>query len=167
MVRKLHSHFKNFILAVIKWFYPPFKRIMPYQTFQYAACGGGNTALNIFLYFICYNFALEKQNLQVGTVTISPHIGAFILAFLVTFPIGFYLNMFVVFKGSELKKRIQLFRYFLVVIACILFNYLLISLLVEQLNWYPTPSMIVATLLITVFSYFSQQRFSFKQTKEI
>ena len=167
MVRYKHGHFRKFILATIKWFYPPFKHIMPYQTFQYAACGGGNTALNIFLYFICYNFVLKKQNLQIGWVTISPHIGAFIMAFLVTFPIGFYLNMFVVFKGSELKKRIQLFRYFLVVIACILINYLLLSFFVEKLNWYPTPSMVMATILITVFSYFSQQRFSFKQTKEI
>jgi putative flippase GtrA len=164
MVRAIHNHLRKSILAIIKWFYPPFKGIMPYQTFQYAACGGGNTVLNILLYFICYNFVLKKQNLQVGSFVISSHIAAFIIAFLVTFPIGFYLNMFVVFKGSELKKRIQLFRYFLVVIACILFNYLLLSLFVEKFNWYPTPSMIVATIIITLFSYFSQQHFSFKKS---
>ncbi len=164
MIVKLHRHLKQFIISVIDWFYPPFKKIMPCQTFQYAACGGGNTALNIFLYFVSYNYVLKKQDLNLGLVVVGSHIAAFILAFLVTFPIGLYLNMFVVFKGSQLRKRVQLLRYFLVVIVCILLNYLLLTLFVGQLNWYPTLSQIAATILITIFSYLSQLRFSFKKS---
>jgi putative flippase GtrA len=160
---KLHLQLKQFIISFIDWFYPPFKNLMPYQTFRYAACGGGNTFLNILLYFLSYNYLLKKQHLALGFVTISSHIAAFLMAFLVTFPIGLYLNMFVVFKGSSLRKRIQLFRYFLVVIACIGLNYVLLKIFVDKFSWYPTPSMIMATFLIIVFSYLSQQRFSFKK----
>jgi putative flippase GtrA len=163
MLINIHQKLKQFIINLINLFYPPFKKLIPYQTFRYAACGGGNTALNILLYFIDYNYLLKKQTLSLGFITISSHISAFLLAFLVTFPIGLYLNMFVVFKGSSLRKRIQLFRYFLVVIACMGLNYLFLKIFVDELGWYPTPSMIVATFLIIIFSYLLQMRFSFKK----
>ena len=164
MYYKIHLQFKKLLLSIIDAFYPFFKKLMPLQTFRYAACGGGNTAFNILIYFISYNFVLKKEILHLSFVAISPHIAAFIIAFLITFPIGYYLNMFVVFEGSYLKKRIQLFRYFLVVIICILLNYVFLKLFVEKLGWYPTPSMMVTTGLVIVFSYFSQRNFSFKKT---
>jgi len=165
MLLNLHLNVKKFIISIINWFYPFFKKIIPYQTFQYAACGGVNTVLNIILYFVSYNYILKKQDLNFEFLVIGSHIAAFIMALIITFPIGLYLNMFVVFKGSMLKKRVQLMRYFLVVMVCILLNYLLLSLFVEKLNWYPTISQIVATILITVFSYISQLRFSFKKSR--
>jgi putative flippase GtrA len=163
MFNKLHQLLKSTILEVIDAFYPLFKKLMPMQTFRYAACGGGNTVLNILIYFISYNFVLKKTIVHLPFIAISPHIAAFIIAFFITFPIGYYLNMFVVFEGSYLKKRIQLFRYFLVVLICILLNYLFLKLFVESLGWYPTPSMIASTALVIVFSYFSQRNFSFKK----
>lgn len=165
MLYQIHIKFKNLLLQIIDAFYPLFKKIMPLQTFRYAACGGGNTALNILIYFISYNFVLKKKIVHLPFIAISPHIAAFIIAFLITFPIGYYLNMFVVFDGSYLKKRIQLFRYFLVVLICIFLNYIFLKLFVERLEWYPTPSMIVTTLIVIVFSYLSQRNFSFKQNK--
>lgn len=133
--------------------------------FRYAACGGGNTAFNIFLYFIAYNFIVGKEIVRVGMFAISPHIAAFLLAFVITFPIGFYLSMFVVFQGSYLKRRVQFFRYFMVVLFCMMLNYILLKGFVEILHWYPTPSMIVTTAIVVLFSYFSQRYFSFKATK--
>lgn len=163
MFNNLHQLLKSTILKVIDAFYPLFKKLMPMQTFRYAACGGGNTFLNILIYFISYNFILKKAIVHLPIIAISPHIAAFIIAFFITFPIGYYLNIFVVFEGSSLKKRIQLFRYFLVVLICILLNYLFLKLFVESLGWYPTPSMIASTALVIVFSYFSQRNFSFKK----
>ncbi len=164
MLNRFHQFLKRSILNIIDAFYPFFKKLMPLQTFRYAACGGGNTALNILIYFISYNFILKKEILYLSIVAISPHIAAFIIAFFITFPIGYYLNMFVVFEGSYLKKRIQLFRYFLVILVCILLNYIFLKLFVENLGWYPTPSMIATTALVTIFSYFSQRNFSFKKS---
>ena len=163
MFIRLHQLLKPILLRIIDAFYPLFKNIMPLQTFRYAACGGGNTLLNILIYFISYNFVLDKEILHLPFIAISAHIAAFIIAFLITFPIGYYLNMFVVFEGSYLRKRIQLFRYFLVVLVCILLNYLFLKLFVENFGWYPTPSMMVTTLIVIIFSYFSQRNFSFKK----
>ena len=50
------------------------------QTFRYAACGGGNTLLDIFIYFISYNFILEKEILYTPIGAISPYIAAFFIA---------------------------------------------------------------------------------------
>lgn len=162
-MRKLHLQVKKKVLSVVDFFYPPFKKIMPLQTFRYGACGGGNTLLNIFIFFILYNFILKKQIVHLSFVAISPHIAAYIISFFITFPIGFYLSLFVVFPESHLRKRIQLFRYFLVVIICILLNYFFLKLFVDKFGWYPTPSLILTSAIIITFSYFSQRHFSFRQ----
>jgi putative flippase GtrA len=100
-------------------------------------------------------------------VAISPHIAAFLIAFCFTFPIGFYLSMFVVFQGSYLKRRIQLFRYFMVAMLCILLNYILLKFFVEILGWYPTPSLIITTGIVVFFSYMAQRYFSFRTAKQV
>ena len=165
-MRKLHHWLKTTILEVVDFFYPPFKKIMPLQTFRYAACGGGNMALNILIYAITYNFILKKQIVYTPVTAISPHIAAYIISFFITFPIGFYLSMFVVFPESYLRKRIQLFRYFVVVLICIFLNYIFLKLFVDEWGWYPTPSLAVTTVLVVGFSYMSQRHFSFRKAKE-
>jgi len=165
-MRKLHHWLKNSILGVVDFFYPYFSKLMPLQTFRYAACGGGNMTLNILIYAITYNFILKKQIVYTPISPISPHIAAYMISFLCTFPIGFYLSMFVVFPESYLRKRIQLFRYFVVVLICIFLNYIFLKLFVDQWGWYPTPSLMVTTVLVVAFSYLSQRHFSFRKGKE-
>ncbi|WP_028296130.1 GtrA family protein [Olivibacter sitiensis] len=149
----------------IDFFYPPFSRYFTKQQFRYAACGGGNTVFSVLLYPILYNFVLRKEILHLGFVAISPHIAALGIAFGITFPIGFLLNRYVVFQGSYLRKRTQAFRYFLVAMCCLLFNYLFLKLFVEVFGWYPTPSQVLTTAIITIFSYLSQKHFSFRTQK--
>src|SRR4051812_18701153 len=131
---KLHFWMRKTILQVVDFFYPPFKKIMPLQTFRYAACGGANMALNILVYFIAFHYILHEQILHTPFIAISGHIAAYIISFCVTFPIGFYLSLFVVFPESYLRKRIQLLRYFIVVIVCILLNYMFLKLFVDVLG---------------------------------
>lgn len=166
-MKELHYTIRRNILNIIDLFYPLFKKVMTLQMYRYAACGGGNTVLNIFLYFITYNFVLQKQILHLGIVAISPHIAAFLIAFFLTFPIGFYLSMYVVFQGSILKRRVQLLRYFMVAIGCIILNYIFLKIFVEILGFYPTPSMIATTGIVITFSYLSQRYFSFRVAKEV
>ena len=153
---------KEWIISIIDMFYGPFRRIMPIQTFRYAVCGTSNTLLDIFLYFISYNFILKKQVLYTPVIAMQPHIAAFLMSFLVSFPTGYLLNRFIVFPGSVLKGRIQLFRYFLLVALCIFFNYVFIKLFVEQLHIYPTASKILTTIIVVSFSYLTQKKFTFK-----
>ncbi|MCS6819692.1 MAG: GtrA family protein, partial [Chitinophagales bacterium] len=94
-------------------------------------------------------------------IAISPHIGAFLLAFSITFPLGFYLMRTVVFTDSYLRGRVQLFRYFSVVMFSLFLNYIFIKFFVEVCHFYPTVSKIITTAIVIVFSYFSQRKFSF------
>ena len=135
---------------------------MPLQMFRYAACGGANTVFDIILYSFTYNFILKKQIVHIGSIAISPYIFAFIVSFCVTFPIGFYLSRYVVWQQTTTRKRIQLFRYFIIVMACILLNYFFLKLFIEQFNWWPTFAKIVTSIILVAFSYFTQKNFSFK-----
>jgi putative flippase GtrA len=138
---------------------------MPLQTFRYAACGGFNTILDIALFFIAYNFIFDKEVVFISFIAISPHIAAFLSAFIVTFPLGFYFSRYVVFTGSNLRGRIQLLRYFLLVLACIALNYMFLKILVEQFHIYATVSKIITTVIVVSFSYFTQKHFTFKVKK--
>jgi len=156
---------KDIILTGLGLLYIPFRRMLPYQTFRYAACGAANTGLDIFIYFISYNFVLKKQIVYTPMGAISPYIAAFLIAFSISFPIGFYLNRYIVFSGSQLKGRIQLLRYLLIVLICIALNYFFIKLFVEQLQVYPTISKIFTTIIVVLFSYLTQKHFTFKIKK--
>lgn len=155
----------NLILRTVDLFYPVFRRFMPLQTYRYAACGGFNTALDICLFFISYNFILVKQPLELGFITIGAHIASFLMSFLVTFPIGFYLSRYVVFQETSVAKREQLGKYFMVVMGCLILNYLFLKIFVDVMGWYPTPSKIATTFFVVAFSYFSQKNFTFKAVK--
>ncbi len=158
------SFLQRWIIITIDWFYKPFRSLLPEQTFRYAACGGGNMVLDIFIYFISYNFILDKQLVDLGFISIAPHIAAFMISFSITFPIGFLLNKFITFQQSDLRGRVQLFRYGIIVLGSIIINYILLKLFVEHLGIYPTPSKMLATGFVIIFSYFSQKHYSFKST---
>lgn len=164
-MKALHEKIRIGILSLVDFFYPPFRRFMPLQTYRYAACGGSNTAFNIFIFFITHNFVLQNRVVHLGSIAISSHVAAFLIAFCITFPIGFYLSMYVVFHGSYLRRRIQLVRYFAVALACIFLNYGLLKLFVDVWGWYPTPSLMLTTVIVVAFSYVSQKHFSFKKEK--
>ena len=165
-MRRFHQKIRKIIFQFVDLFYPLFKKLMPLQMYRYAACGGGTTLLNILIYFITYNYILKKQVFDLGFIAFTPHIAAFFIAFCITFPIGFYLSMYVVFHGSHLRRRIQLIRYFSVALVCIVLNYILIKFFVETMKWYPTPSLIITAAIVILFSYFSQRNFSFRKINQ-
>jgi putative flippase GtrA len=165
-MQKLHFFVRNLILQTVDFFYPLFRRFMPLQTFRYAACGGFNTVLDIGLFFMAYNFILIKQPVDIGQLTIGAHIASFLMSFLITFPIGFYLSRYVVFQETKVAKTQQLGKYFMVVLSCLVLNYLFLKVFVDVIGWYPTPSKIATTFFVVAFSYFSQKNFTFKAVKQ-
>lgn len=152
----------DIILPIIDFFYPPFRKIMPLQTFRYAACGGGNQLLNLLIYFVSYNYIFKKEVWHLGFIAFKPHIAAFIIAFIITLPIGFLLGKYVIFNDSEVKSHKQAGRYFLIACICIVLNYGFLKLFVEVFHWYPTPSMMLTIVLVVTFSFFSQKKVAFK-----
>lgn len=156
---------RELILRTIDFFYSPFQRLIPKETFRYAATGGFNTVLDISLYFICYNFIIRKQVVDLQFVSISPHIAAFLIVFPITFFTGFLLAKYITFTGSEIRGRIQLMRYMLSVSGSIFLNYFFIKLLVEFGGLWPTLSKIITTIIVVIYSYFVQKFYTFKTTR--
>ncbi len=165
-MRTIFEKLGNTITHIVDWFYFPFLRFIPKVIFRYAATGGANTALDILLYFLIYRFVLKMQIVELGFVAISAHIAAFIIVFPITFTTGFFLAKYVTFTSSELKGRIQLFRYLLTVSGSILLNYIFLKLFVEYCGLYATLSKIITTFLVVIYSYLVQRYFTFKTEKQ-
>ena len=153
------------IIQIIDYFYVPFQSFIPLETFRYAATGGFNTVLDITLYFLCYNFVIDKHVIDLHIVSISPHIAAFLIVFPFTFFSGFLLARYITFTNSEIRGKIQLIRYMISVSGSIFLNYLFLKILVEFGGLWPTLSKIITTVIVVVYSYFVQKFFTFKTTR--
>src|SRR5437762_5705406 len=159
MRRHIHSA-RDFLIPIIDFFYPPFKNIMDLRTFRYAACGGANTLLGLTLYFISFKYILHEENLNLGFYAFKPHIAALFISFVVNFCVGFFLMKFVVFSESNIRGTIQLFRYFLFYIVCLILNYIFLKLVVEYFNIYAFVAQLIITSIVIVFSYLVQKYYS-------
>lgn len=153
---------QNTIISIIDFFYPPFKRLMPIQTFRYAACGGGNTLLGLIVYSLSYKYILKEQDLDLGFYAFKSHIAALFFSFSVNFPLGFILMKFVVFNESNIRGRIQLFRYFIFFVFCLFLNYILLKLLVEIFKLPAIFAQVITTVIVVCVSYITQKHFTFK-----
>lgn len=156
---------RHFILQLIDWFYKPFQKIIPEETFRYIATGGSNTVFDILLYYISYHYILQKELVDLKLIVLSRPIAALFMSFSVSFFTGFLLAKYITFQESMLHGRIQLFRYFVTVLVCIVLNYIFMKLFVDICHIYPTPSKILTTCLVVVYSYFSQKHYTFQIKK--
>jgi putative flippase GtrA len=150
------------IIFFLNLFYPLFKKFLNKQMYYYLACGGGNTLFGFILYYISYHNWLNESNLDLKFVVIKPHIASFIISFGITFPIGFFLSKYIVWRESYLKGKQQLFRHLLLVVLFVFMNYTLLKLFVEVFLWWPMPAQILTTTIIVIVSYLSQKYYSFK-----
>lgn len=150
------------ITRCIDLFYPLFKGWMPLKTYRYAACGGGNMALDLVLYFICHNFVVAKQNVDLGFVVLSPHIASLFFVYPITFLTGFWLSKYVTFTESNIQTWTQFLRYFMVSLGAIVIGYLLMKLFVDVMGIYPTPSKLLTIVIAVCYSYLLQNYYTFK-----
>ena len=157
---------RQLITGIIDFFYPPFRKLMPLQTFRYAACGGGNVFIGLLTYFVAYRYVFAKEIFDFGFFAFKPHIAALFLSAAFTFILGFLLNRYVVFTSSNLRGRIQLFRYFLSFTFNLLVNYGLLKLFVEIFHWKVFASQAVTTVIVIVVSYLTQRHFTFRVKKD-
>ena len=150
------------ISNLIDWFYFPFLHFIPNEVFKYAVTGGANTVLDIFLYFIFYRYLLGMQIVDLGFIAISPHNAAFLIVFPITFTTGFLLAKYVTFTASQLRGKIQLFRYGVTVAGAIVLNYIFLKIFVEYAGLYATLSKALTTVIVVFYSYILQRYFSFR-----
>ena len=161
-MRKKFETVGGWIISIIDFFYPPFRKHMTIQFFRYGFTGVANVAFSQVLFFVVYNFLLRQQMLPLGLFTLSSHIAALTISFPFSNFFGFLLQKYVTFTESELRGHVQLYRYFIIVFVNLGVNAILLKLFVEVFHFWTTPSNLLATFFCILISYFSQKKFTFK-----
>jgi putative flippase GtrA len=154
------------IESFLKFFYPIFKKWLAYDVYAYLAVGAINTALNIILFAILYEFILHKEGWLIGGYTIASYTIALFIAFLATIPTGFWLSKNFAFKSASSgakKTTKQLFKYILVVGQGLGSDYLILKGLILFLSMEPTVAKIFSTVIVVTVNFMLQKYFTFKK----
>lgn len=141
----------------------PVNRIVSREFFRYAACGAANMALDALWYFVIYHFIVAERFIDLGFVTISPHIASLVVVFPITFFTGFWLNRNVAFVANRCKTQRQLMRYGLTVIGSIALNYGCMKLFVESFGIWPTPAKLLTTIVCVGYSFLAAKYYTFRK----
>lgn len=161
-MRKIFEKIGSWIIIVIDFFYPPFSKYITRQFFRYGATGAANLMFDWILYFFIFNYVLQKHMLYLGIVTLSSHIATLAIKFPITLTTGFLLQKYVTFTESTNRGQEQLFRYYLIAFINLGLVYLGLKLFVDVLHFFPSIANAIVSILVTIFSYFSQKKFTFK-----
>lgn len=161
MRKHIHSA-RDFVLPLIDFFYPPFKKLIGLQTFRYTASGMANTAIGYLVFYIAFKFIFKASPVDLGIYVFEAHSAALLVSFCFCFPFGFFLMKYVVFTDSKMKGKVQLVRYFMLYVFNLGLNYILLRLFVENLKIYPTIAQVITTIIIVLFSYVAQRNFTFR-----
>lgn len=153
---------KKPINQIIDFFYFDFLKFISITTFRYIVCGCTTLAVGFVAYLISFYFLLKGENIQVPYYTLSPHVASQLFSFAVSFPTGFFLNRLIVFTESELRGRVQLFRYTISVMSSLLMSIFFIKLFVDICKLNETVAKILTDIAVTLYSYFVQHYFTFK-----
>jgi putative flippase GtrA len=156
---------RKLILAIIDFFYPPFKKFISLHNFRYLATGGSTFALGYITYYIAFKFLFQTDEVDIWFFALKRETAALAIDFAIVIPVSFILNKYIIFTHSELKGRVQLFRFINLQFINILLNYVLLKFFVEILQIYPTISRLIVSVLIAIFSYLYQHYFTFSVKK--
>ena len=154
----------SLIQKILDLFYPLVRRVLDKTTYYYAACGGGNLVLSWLLFFVFFQFLFQKQVFYIEWIdySLSAYTLSSFLCFLIAFGVGFLLMKYVVFTKSELKGRIQLFRYGLSSLLTWFAHWVILKLFIEWLGFYPSIANVISSCIVVLISYLLQKKFTFK-----
>jgi putative flippase GtrA len=161
----IETTMRKVILAIIDFFYPPFKKYISLHNFRYLATGGSTFVLGLVIFYVAYNYVFTKEEYQILFMTLKRNTVSLAVEFAVVIPYSFILNKYVIFTHSEVKSRTQLFRFLNLQFINMLLNYVLLKFFVEMLGIYPTISRLVVSVAIAGFSYLYQHYFTFSVKK--
>jgi putative flippase GtrA len=142
------------------------RRIFKSKIFRYFLSAGLATWVDVMVYFLAYNYVYRKLDFDLfGLIMISAPTASLMLSYTAGLITNFTVTKFLVFHESDLETHKQLFRYVLVAIGVLCMNYVLMSFLIRQLEWYPTISRAVSAITIGVLSFTVHRSFSFRVKK--
>jgi len=163
VIKEFLTRAGDFIRKIIDYSYPPFRKFVPQQIFHYGISGGINLVFDWVLYFLIFNFVLRKQMLDLVFVTLSSHVAAFALKFPITLLSGFFLQKYVTFSYSiDTKGRVQLLRYFGIVIVNVVIYYFGLKFFVESVGLFPSIANVIMSIFTSIVGYAGQKFFTFK-----
>ena len=151
---------------VLRIFYTPVKRFLPFQVYTYLACGAANTFLNIVLFAFFYQVILPQPGFYIGNLLFASYTISLVIAFMLTVPTGFWFNKNFAFRQEEdapgTKGKTQGIKYFLVVLQGLLSDYLIMVCLILYCHLHPTLAKIISTVVVLSLNYLLQKHFTFK-----
>lgn len=153
------------ILAFIDFFHPPFKRYVSLHNFRYLATGGTTFVLGLAAYYLSFYYLFKTEEVDILFFTIKRGIAAYAVDFAIAIPFSFLVNRYIVFTHSEVRGRVQLFRFLNLQFINILLNIFLYKFFADVLLVYPTIARFVVGFLIAGFSYLYQHYFTFSVKK--
>ncbi|MBR4951486.1 MAG: GtrA family protein [Alistipes sp.] len=145
-----------------RFYVNPVSKFCSREFFRYGVCGAANMILDALWYFAIYHFLIKARYIDLGIVTISPHISSLAIVFPITFFTGFLLNRHVAFHATQQQSGKQLKRYALSVLGSIVINYVCMKLFVEYFNIWPTPSKLLTTIVTVAYSFLAVKYFTFR-----
>lgn len=152
------------ILALIDFFHPPFRKYISLHNFRYLATGGSTLLLGILTYYFAYFFIFKTQEVNLWFIVVERETACLFTDYAIVIPTSFILNKYLIFTQSELRGRVQLFRFINLQFINILANYVLLKFLLELLKDFPTLSLlsrVIVSILMAIFSYLYQHYFTF------
>lgn len=153
------------ILAFIDFFHPPFKKYVSQHNFRYLAVGGSTFVLGYLVYYLSFYHLFCTDEVDFGFFTLKRGTAAMAVDFAFVIPYSFIMNRYVVFTHSEIRGRVQLFRFMNLQFINILLNISLYKFLADVLLIYPTVARFAVQILIAGFSYLYQHYFTFSVKK--
>jgi putative flippase GtrA len=152
------------IRAFLDFFYPIVSRIFDKTTYYYAVAGSTNLVLGWVLFWVLDHWVIHSKTVELPLFKHPVNSYTVIAAVcgMVSFLFGFMMMRYVVFTESQLKGRIQFFRYGLSALISATVNWLLIKLMVDTFAWNASLCNVFASVVVVTISYFLQRKFSFK-----
>lgn len=132
------------------------------KAIRYIVSGGTATVVDVFSFFVIYNYILNKEHLHLSHIIIGAHIVSLCASFTLGLITNFLITKYFVFNESNLRGREQFVRYILVAAITFVGNYFMMKLLVDVFNVWPTLARLFAVGSIALLSFRLHKVFTFK-----
>lgn len=142
-------------------------KILQLKLIRYGIAAAVATVVDVFIYFIAFNFIYRKQDLHLfNFMVLSAPTASLILSYSCGLLTNFTITKYFVFTESDLRGHHQLMRYIMVAVLILFLNYAFMSFLIKTLDWYPTIARATSAVTVGMLSFIIHKAFSFKVSKE-
>jgi putative flippase GtrA len=137
---------------------------MDKTTYYYAVAGSTNLLLGWLMFALLDLYVFQNKIITLPLFDHPVHSYTVVagICAVFSFLFGFTMMRYVVFTESQLKGRVQFFRYGLSALISASVNWILIKLMVDTFAWNATLCNVFASVVVVTISYFLQRKFSFK-----